>query len=105
MGIVKYRRDGLWRGIEIRREIERRTGYVVGSPTFKYWINAGVIPKGAAVTPLVSGGTGICQLWTDEQVEQIIYIVQTRIKNSHYFGKQTTRQKWEAEQARKAEEE
>lgn len=69
---ARYQRPGLWRGVELRREIRRRFGItqeMVSDMKMTNWFNymarVGIFPAGEV-------RVGVQQRWTDEQCEEIM---------------------------------
>ena len=69
---IRWKLPGLYRPIELRREIERRLGIAMGRNRLSYLMRIGVIPPGDRLAA-TRGPRGLPRrYWSDSLVKQII---------------------------------
>ena len=69
---IRWKLPGLYRPIELRREIERHLGVPMNSNRFYYLVKIGVIPQGDRLAA-TRGPRGLPRrYWSDSLVEMII---------------------------------
>ena len=66
------RTPGIWRPGELRLEIEKKLNVKMPKRSFYYYITRGVIPPGIRDPSVIGNVGGKTQVWTDDQVRQII---------------------------------